>query len=218
MELFKEPAKHIERFLILWEQISKHYQDYSNDLFFEILNEPHGSLNSKIWNELFYKAILKIRENNPHRTLLIDTANWGSIKSLDDLIIPKGERNIIVSFHYYLPFKFTHQGTGWIKGSDNWVGTKWQNTKAEQKEILNDFDKAILWSKKNNIPINLGEFGVYNKADLQSRFLWTKFISQVATLNNFSWHYWEYGSGFGIYDINIKEWNEKMLSSLFPIV
>lgn len=111
-----------------------------------------------------------------------------------------------------------HQGAGWIKRSDNWVGTKWQNTKAEQKEILNDFDKAILWLKKNDILINLGEFSVYNKADLESRFLWTKFIAQVATLNNFSLHYWEYGAGFGICDINKKEWNEQMLSALFPIV
>lgn len=217
LELFKEPVKHIGRFLTLWNQIANHYQNYPTELFFEILNEPHGSLNSTIWNDLLYKSILQIRKTNPNRTLLIGTANWGGLKSLENLLIPPEEKNCIVTFHYYQPFKFTHQGTGWVKGSDNWIGTKWENTKEEQSEILNDFQKAILWSKKNNIPINLGEFGVYNKADSESRFLWTKFVSQLAALNNFSWHYWEFGGSFGIYDIQKQKWNEKMLTALFQL-
>lgn len=216
IELMENPKAHKERFLSIWSQIAERYRTYPSDLFFEVLNEPNNLLTADLWNQFLSEAVAEIRKTNPNRTLLVGTANWGGIGGLKDLVLPDDD-NIIVSFHYYSPFRFTHQGAEWVDGSDAWLGTRWTNSTSEREAILNDFNSAILWANENNVPLNLGEFGSYNKADIDSRYLWTIFISQLATVNNISWHYWEFGAGFGVYDINTNQWYEKLLSALISL-
>ncbi len=31
-----------------------------------------------------------------------------------------------------------------------------------------------------------------------------------------SWSYWEFGAGFGVYDLERGEWNEEILNALIP--
>jgi endoglucanase len=116
--------------------------------------------------------------------------------------------------HYYNPFEFTHQGAEWVDGSSEWLGTTWSNTPSQREAIINDFDAALSWATNNNRPINVGEFGAYSRADMNSRYLWTYFITSLSELYNMSWHYWEFGSGFGAYDINSNEWHEELLEAL----
>jgi endoglucanase len=213
-EIMTDPNGNKERFLSLWDQISEHYKDYSYDLFFEILNEPNTSLTNTIWNQFLAEAISKIRETNPGRTLIVGGGSWNNINSLQALQIPADEKNIIATFHYYNPFEFTHQGADWVDGSEAWIGTKWQNTNAERDAIISDFDKAVSWSIQNNIPLNLGEFGAFSTADIDSRYLWTIFVSQLSTFKQISWHYWEFCSGFGVYNKDTHQWNQKLLSAL----
>ena len=215
-EMMDNPSGHKERFLSIWRQISERYKNTSNDLFFEILNEPNNLLTSDLWNQFLSEAVVEIRKSDPNRTIIVGTANWGGIGGLKDLVLPN-DYNIIVSFHYYSPFKFTHQGAEWVDGSNDWLGTTWTNSNSEREAILNDFNSAILWGNEKNVPLNVGEFGSYNKADMDSRYFWTIFVSQIATVNNISWHYWEFGAGFGVYDINTNQWNEKLLSALIPL-
>ena len=56
------------------------------------------------------------------------------------------------------------------------VGTPWTGSDEEQAELLGDLDEAVRWSKEHNIPINVGEFGAYSKADMKSRACWTAFL------------------------------------------
>jgi len=94
------------------------------------------------------------------------------------------------------------------------MGTRWSNTITEKKEITAAFDIVSCWSKENRVPINMGEYGAYYKADLSSRILWTSFISQLADSYGFSRHYWEFCSGFGIYDPVTEKWNKPLLNAL----
>ena len=62
----------------------------------------------------------------------------------------------------------------------------------------------------------MGEFGAYEKADMQSRVNWTKFVREEAEARGISWAYWEFGAGFGIYDRKVKAWNKDLLNALIP--
>ena len=62
----------------------------------------------------------------------------------------------------------------------------------------------------------MGEFGAYSKADITSRALWTDFVAREAERHGFAWAYWEFCSGFGVYDKNAKQWNEPILKALIP--
>jgi endoglucanase len=49
---------------------------------------------------------------------------------------------------------------------------------------------------------------------MQSRVLWTDFIARQAEKRNFSWAYWEFCSGFGIYDSTDNKWRTELLDAL----
>jgi len=215
-EIMVSPRSHKERFLSLWEQIAKHYQDYPDNLFFELLNEPNGSLVTRSWSSIAQEVIQAVRKTNPKRIIIVGPGNWNSINDLYDLQLPSEDRNLIITVHYYSPFNFTHQGAEWVEGSDAWLGTTWQANKAEKEAILNDFNIASKWSQQNHRPIFLGEFGSYNKADMDSRARWTAFIARTAEEFGFSWAYWEFCAGFGLYDRDSKQWNQSLLKALIP--
>lgn len=217
-EMLSNPNEEEARFLKIWEQIATRYKDYSSKLFFEVLNEPNGNHTPEIWNRVLANAIAKIRETNPYRTILVGTAEWGGIGGLAKLELPKDEKNIIVTFHYYNPFNFTHQGAEWVDGSTAWLGTTWSNKEEERNAVINDFNYAIAWARSKNVPLNCGEFGAYNKADLTSRILWTAMVSQYAYSEKISFHYWEFCSGFGIYDKDSKKFIDGLLKALIPNV
>lgn len=215
LEIFSEPQAQKERFLAMWKQIATRYRKKPADLIFEILNEPHDQLTPDLWNEYAAEALQVIRETNPRRVVIIGTANWGGLGALNQLQLPK-DSLLILTFHYYSPFHFTHQGAGWVEGSDAWLGTTWSGTMQEQQAIRKDFDTVNNWAIAHHIPVFMGEFGAYSKADMDSRARWTSFVAREAEKRGFSWAYWEFCSGFGAYDPNTNQWRPELLHALIP--
>jgi endoglucanase len=62
----------------------------------------------------------------------------------------------------------------------------------------------------------MSEFGAYDKADMDSRVRWTAFMREQAEERGFSWSYWEFGAGFGVYDRSAQKWNQELLEALVP--
>ncbi|MBO6794059.1 MAG: glycoside hydrolase family 5 protein [Balneolaceae bacterium] len=212
-EIFEQPVQERDKFLSIWTQISNRYKDQPKEVLFEILNEPHGELTAELWNQLLPAALDIIRETNPNRTVVIGAAEWGGIPGLLKLEIPS-DSNLIVTVHYYEPFQFTHQGAEWVDGSDPWVGTTWDGTAQEVQAVENHFQQIVDWGQDRGVPINIGEFGAYSKADSPSRARWTEAIVHFALENNMSYHYWEFASGFGIYNANTGAWDMELLNAL----
>lgn len=215
-EIMQDPAGHKSRFLGLWGQIATHYQEYDANLLFEILNEPNANLSPDLWNQYLEEALTVIRETNPQRAVVVGTANWGGVGALNDLKIPATDSMVIVTFHYYEPFHFTHQGAGWVNGSDAWLGTTWEKTEAQKQAVRDDFKKVQVWAARSNRPVFMGEFGAYSAAGLPSRVRWTEFVAREAESHGFSWAYWEFCAGFGVYDADANIWNSYLLDALLP--
>jgi endoglucanase len=215
-EIMENPRVHKERFLAIWEQISQHYQKAPDSVFFELLNEPYGTIASTSWNQFIADAIQVIRKTNARRTIILGPGNWNSIGNLYELDLPETERNLIITVHYYSPFQFTHQGAEWADNMDIYLGTQWTGSLDEKKAVDQNFDMAAKWSSEYKRPIFLGEFGAYSKADSESRHLWTDYIARSAEKRGFSWAYWEFCAGFGVYDPAAAAWNEPILTALIP--
>jgi endoglucanase len=213
-EMNQDPDAYQARFLALWAQIADHYQAQPATVVFELLNEPNSNLLVYKWNDILNATITTIRQTNPTRTLIVGPTDWNSIHSLSNLELPVADRHLIVTFHYYEPFHFTHQGAEWVTGSGAWAGTTWTGSKGEQQSITTAFNRAAAWAQQQNRPLYLGEFGAYSKADIDSRAAWTAFVARQAEEHNISWAYWEFGAGFGVYDRGRAEWNEKLLAAL----
>jgi endoglucanase len=198
--LFEDPDGQKDRFLAQWEQIADFFKDYPDSLVFEVLNEPHNNLTPEKWNEFFAEALGIIRESNPTRVVLLGTAEYGGLAGVRHLQIPD-DPYIILSVHYYNPFEFTHQGASWVgDGATAWLGTKWYDTEAERQTIMNEFSFTKKFAHEHNIPVHVGEFGAYSNADMDSRVRWTTFLARWFEEQGFSWAYWEFSAGFGIYN------------------
>lgn len=215
-EIMANPPAHKARFLALWQQLASHYKNYSGDLFFELLNEPNSLLTGDLWNEYLQEAIVTIRQTNPGRIIVVGPTSWYYIGLVNTLALPVDDRNLIVAFHYYNPFQFTHQGAEWVTGSNAWLGTQWLGTAAERQTIRQEFAAAAQWGAEHQRPLNLGEFGAYSKADMTSRALWTDFVARTAEANGMSWHYWEFIAGFGVYNGTANDWHYSLLNALIP--
>jgi len=194
-----DPELYSKEFYMIWARIAKTFKLYPENVIFEILNEPHEKLNTKTWNKYQTECINIIRKYNPDRKIVVTGGNWGGYSDLMDLVIPN-DPNLILSFHFYDPFNFTHQGASWASNMEQHLGTTWNNTDAEKAYIENLFTKVKEISEAFKIPVLLGEFGAYEKADMDSRVLWTTFMRQTAEKYGYTWSYWEFCAGFGIYN------------------
>lgn len=215
-EMDKDPDAHLPRLVAVWEQIARRYKNHPSSLVFEMLNEPHDKLIDQKWNDTIPPVLKVIRATNPNRAVVIGPPFWNGIWALPKLKLP-ADPNLIVTVHYYEPFKFTHQGASWAPPDvQKLSGIKWEGTAAELKELRAKFDQAAAWGAANSRPIYLGEFGAYEKADLDSRVRWTAAVVREAEARNFSWAYWEFGAGFGAYDRKAKAWRDPLLKALKP--
>jgi endoglucanase len=217
-EMNEAPAEHKARFLSLWRQIAARYRKAPNALMFEVLNEPNKNFTAALWNEYLVDALAIIRKTNPKRPVLIGSANWNSVEALQVLELPKLDKNLIATFHYYSPFEFTHQGASWAgEKSKTWLGREWTGTPEEQQAVRDQFDAAVRWAEANRVPLCMGEFGAFSEADMASRVRWTRFVREEAEARAISWSYWEFCSGFGIYDLQTSAWREDLFRALLPV-
>lgn len=212
-EMATDPWGHKDRFMGIWRQLAEHYKDYPPSVLFELLNEPTGELDAALWNEYFVEALAVVRETNPTRDVIVGPTLWNAYNMVSSLDTPNDQR-LIVTFHYYLPFQFTHQGAEWVEGSEPWLGTTWNATDPQKVEISSHFDSVAEWAESHGLRVLLGEFGVYSKADMDSRVRWTEFVRSEAARHGFAWAYWEFGSGFGVYDPEANVWREELLKAL----
>lgn len=214
--LLADPEGQKARFLAQWSQISAFFKDYPDSLLFEILNEPNGIITPAKWNVFLSDALKEIRKESPSRVVVIGTAEWGGLGGLPYLQLPDDE-NIIVTVHYYNPFQFTHQGASWVGNgteANAWLGTKWNDSETEREVVQNEFAPLVQFSKSKKVPVHIGEFGAYSKADDTSRKKWTTFIARYLESVNFSWAYWEFSAGFGIYNPSNSRWNQFLVDAL----
>jgi endoglucanase len=213
--LMKDPDGQGERFVAIWRQVAAHYQAEPPSILFELLNEPN-KMDVPHWNKLLVQALAVIRPTNPTRAVVVGPTVWNSPGMLPTLVLPEDDQNLIVTFHFYDPMSFTHQGASWVAAFTNMSGNTWDGTDAQKKPIVEIFDKAQKWGQEHHRPIFLGEFGAYSKGPMDSRARWTAFVARTAEAHGFSWAYWEFSSGFGAYDPQAQQWRAPLLDALLP--
>jgi len=204
--LFDSLATQTPRFLALWTQIAERYKNLPDSVAFEILNEPNTQLTVETWNALLDTTLKIIRRSNPTRPVVIGTANWGGLSGLSGLKLPTDD-NLILTIHYYEPMSFTHQGADWVKPKPP-VGVQWKGTYYEKLAVRQAMDAIADYSKAHNgIPVFIGEFGAYSLADSASRGRWAGYCARLFESYGFSWAWWEFKAGFGVYAEASSQWN-----------
>ena len=213
----KDPEGNRAKFLAAWRQLSAHCQNEPGSVFFEVLNEPNGKLTPELWNQYLREALAIIRETNPTRTVIAGPAFWNSVDHLRELELPENDRHLIVTVHYYKPMEFTHQGARWNASTADLSGITW-GTDAEKATVAKDLAGVQQWSKAQNRPILLGEFGAYDRggADIDSRVRYTSYVARTAESLGWAWAYWQFDSDFIVYDMAKDDWVQPIWKALIP--
>ncbi|MGN0492912.1 MAG: glycoside hydrolase family 5 protein [Acutalibacteraceae bacterium] len=209
-------------FYSIWEQLAEHYKNYPNRVIFELLNEPStvtgaaDAMTAASLNEIQLAAVEKIRAIDSDRMIALAVFDNNSALNLNDLVLPADTSNLIVSVHNYDHYAFTHQG---IDGSD----TRLDYTESGSKDLILDrLQRANEFSKANNIPVWISEFGVYLGGLTTDGVFTTDDVTAyyndfTTACNNYGigWCVWEYNVGFGVFnpDNTLKDF---VKAGLFP--
>jgi endoglucanase len=199
----------------LWAQLASRYANYPPALWLELLNEPRGALTAPIWNALLRRALAVIRAADPNRIVVLGPVAQNDVAALDDLDLPP-DPHLVAAVHYYAPMRFTHQGAHWVDGAADWLGTTWDGTDAECSAVTTDLEGAAAWARERDLPLLVGEFGTYDRADAASRVRWTTYVRSELDRLGVGWCYWDFGTDFGAYDLDRAAWREPLLRALVP--
>lgn len=211
-----------ERFFQCWRELSDELKRYPNTMLaYELMNEPVADSAAE-WNLLLARCIQAIREKEPQRTLVVGSNRWQSLSTFPELQVPAGDPNILLSFHYYNPFYFTHHTASWTNirdysGPVHYPGPtitrqELESLPASVRNMLPGGEKpynadtiqaqmqtAIQVAKRLQLPLYCGEWGCLNTVPRKDRLRWYKDVRKVLERNNIGWSNWDYkGGGFGI--------------------
>ena len=205
-----------EKLKAFWTQIAARYAGKYPKLVFEVLNEPGGQMTSASWNALLNECLGIIRATNPRRTVIAAVLNVDEMP-VDDLVLPSDDRNLIVTFHYYAPIRFTHQGAPWSPTFSRIGPLDWGTAEDESKARA-DFEKIRSWSEREKRPIYVGEFGVYEAAPAEARTRYLSFVARSAERLGWAWAYWQFDHDFAAFDSERQAWKPDILRALMPAV
>ena len=219
----------------LWYQLSDAFKEYDNDwVAYEFMNEPVAEEHEQ-WNQLVAKVHKALREREPQRTLIVGSNRWQGYETMKYLKVPEGDKNIILSFHYYNPMLLTHYGAPWTpvgqyKGKVSYPGKlitqedydaapdsvkphieQYLTQEWNIDKIRADFKDAIDVAAKYGLQLFCGEWGVYEPVDRELAYKWTKDMLAVFDEFNIAWTTWCYDADFGFWDQAKNDYKDKPL-------
>jgi len=229
--------KEQQKLIDMWFQLSDELVKYPNEMLaYEILNEAVAD-DPEDWNKLLNKVVAAIRKKEPERKIVIGSNTWQIPDTFPYLKIPKNDKNIILSFHFYTPLALTHHTASWtpiaeykgavnypgqIVDTLNYAGLSESAAKFMREGANGYFDKkrleeimlpAIKVAKENNLPLYCGEYGVYPVIPDEIRYRWYKDVCEIFNENDIAYCHWCYKGDFPVVGEK-STLNRKMVSIL----
>ena len=169
----------------LWEYLADTFKKEISLLGYDLLNEPVVKKEKIGLLKDFYASLVKvIRGVDKKHIIFLEGNSWAQeIDFLGDLI---GD-NIWVSIHVYQPISFTFNLRPGFRYPGLIDGKLWN------KDRLRKYlKKYISFSRKFDVPILVGEFGVNYRGGYWGELKWLRDIISIFNESNFSWTYWTY--------------------------
>jgi endoglucanase len=164
-------------------------------------------------------VIAALRALEPERAIVMGSNRWQTPGTFPDLEIPEGDRNIILSFHFYTPFLLTHHKAPWTNIADyegpvaypgqsvdeaHYEGLD-EELVAAMKEHNGVFDQATLEeamhpaievAREHDLPLYCGEFGAFPTTPVEMRQALYADMREIFDRNGIAWAHWNYKDDF----------------------
>ena len=189
-----------ERFCRLWEEIARHYGQYSDWVVFELLNEVTKSKYIDTWNRVSADAIRRIRVYAPNTLILLGSYHHNAAHAVKDLAAPLDDR-VIYNFHCYEPLSYTHQGAPWVDILDQAARIPFEESGATEAMFEEIFAPAIEAAERNHTQLYCGEYGVIDVVPAADALKWFRTINAVFERHGIARAAWSYKQmDFGLGD------------------
>ncbi|HIC31954.1 MAG TPA: glycoside hydrolase family 5 protein [Flavobacteriaceae bacterium] len=218
-----------DRFRAIWRDISNRFQNKSDNLLFEIMNEAYFSMSASEVDYINAEILSIIRQNNPTRNVIVNGGglnSWEAPLQMSTSFL-NSDNYLIATFHYYKPFNFTSSSKQQFTNFD------W-GTAQDKATVDSNFDSVLTWSQTNNIPVFLGEFGADNEGgfnyetetygayggpDNASRVEYHRYLAEAAITRGFSFTAWCAGhkSNKTIYNVSDRSWVVDVRNALLGV-
>ena len=172
-----------------WNQIANYFADRNERLIFEALNEETrfdgaGSVRKAYAtlthvNQLFIDTVRKAGGNNASRLLIVTGYATDITRTTNkEYLLPTDSvpHRLLISVHYYTPWQFVGmtKDASWGKMQPTW------GSPADVAELNRLFDAMQEFCARHDLPAFIGEFGVTDKKEKDSRVRWMTAVAEAA--------------------------------------
>jgi hypothetical protein len=140
-----------------WAQLSAHYRGRVGIAGYDLINEPVPNVwydKQGAWRGFSSSLIEAIRKNDPEHVIVVEPNDWGHVQGMKDWT-PLPYPNLVYSFHFYEPYKLTHQGL-----YENREVITYPNVSWDKERLSKMLEPARIFSAKYKVPLLVGEFSI----------------------------------------------------------
>ncbi len=214
-----------DKLVDMWREIQGILRDYPvTDVAYEILNEAVAPTDEQ-WSDLMLRVVSMIRETEKDRIIVLGANMQNQVGHVKNIKVLEGDRNILLSFHFYEPLLITHYQASWTPlrildfiGPMKYPG---QLIPDDVYAALNDEEKAVVepynhfydkewmrrtwqeavdFAKAKGLGLYLGEFGCLVNCGEEVRLAWLRDVVELCRELGIPYTMWEYNSQFGFAD------------------
>lgn len=224
-----------QRFIRLWEFITRRYLHTPDGLIFELMNEVVLP-DSQPWNQLAQRTVKAIRAIDARRGILVGGNQYNAVSELKNLTL-FDDPHVYYTFHFYEPILFTHQKAHWAaaawrynqvldypgsftglaafleKAPEFEADLGWLRNKTMDRKLLMEFLRpAYEFLERTGQPLYCGEFGVIEGAPAASSLAWHRDFIALLAESGMGGAVWTYKRmDFGLVDKNGQVTNPELV-------
>lgn len=107
------------------------------------------------------------------------------------------------------------QSVDWVRRWFENYNAKGSTDNPSGPKDLNDyFDQAQSYFEKTGMRVYLGEFASSDKAEMDSRVRWTRYVREESERRGYGWAYWDDGGGMKAFNARSGDWVEPIRDAL----
>ncbi len=200
-----------KRLKALWHQIAKRYANEPTIAGYDLLTEPVVTTSITQWQQLAQQLANSIRTVDKNHLLVEErlnaiNRNWNNVN--DDLnFFLINDANTLYTFHFYRPFKYTHQYAAWAKMGEGGkypdeTITEEPGYRRNKAYLAKQLEKYLAFGRKHNVPLYLGEFGLIQECFKENKggLNWVSDMLDLLRENQIHFTYHVYHEdNFGLY-------------------
>lgn len=220
--LFTDP-KALDQFLACWRSLSRNLSARSCDrVAYELLNEAVADTPAD-WNRVSRQAYQTVRALEPNRCIVLGSNRWNSVSEFEHLEVPSGDRNLLLTFHYYHPMPVTHYRASWTWQLKDYDGpiqypglavpqAAFNKLPPDQQHRVGSMNRysdrgtmaaEMMWplavAAATGLPLYCGEFGAISLAPDAIRRAWYRDIRSVFEEHGIAWANWDFRGSFALF-------------------